>query len=460
MPLVTRPWKHQREGIEWIKARQGSMLAFGMGTGKSLTTVVALHELEATMTLILCPVTVMGVWRREFDRHAPREFAVLVLDKGTCRDKALRMAEWIKARTAMGDRRLVVVVNYESAWRDLLGQALLARTWSVLVMDESHRIKSPGGRASRFASDLTKRAQRRIALTGTPMPHSPLDIYAQARAVDPIIFGRSFVAFRSRYAVMGGFEQRQVIGWRNAAELRERYRRMALERRTEDCVELPEVTDQVIEFELGAKAGRIYRALDADLFAKIESGEVTVSNALTQLLRLQQVTSGFLVADEKDKPEIVDDAKARALADLLEDAGDERVVVFCRFRHDLDTVRAAAKELGLTYGEISGRQRDLTPQSTMPDGIAVMGVQIQAGGVGIDLTAASIGIYYSLGFSLGDYEQSRRRLHRPGQGRHVRFYHLIALDTIDAKVMRALEKRQQVIEAVMGQPQPAEAAAA
>jgi len=143
--------------------------------------------------------------------------------------------------------------------------------------------------------------------------------------------------------------------------------------------------------------------------------------------------------------------KRSLLADTIEDVpSSEKVVVFCRFTHDLDSVRHVAHAQGRTYGELSGRRRDgLTEDATMNPEVDVIGVQIQSGGVGIDLTAARYCVFYSVGFSLGDYDQALRRVHRPGQERPVTYYHLTCEDTIDELVYDALEKRKDLVEYVL-----------
>lgn len=123
------------------------------------------------------------------------------------------------------------------------------------------------------------------------------------------------------------------------------------------------------------------------------------------------------------------------------------VVVFCRFTADLDAVKWVADELGWRYGEISGRRKDgLNERSKMAENIDIVGVQIQSGGVGIDLTRARYGIYYSVGFSLGDYDQSLSRIHRPGQTRQVAYFHIVGEKTVDETVYAALQARKDVID--------------
>ncbi len=203
--------------------------------------------------------------------------------------------------------------------------------------------------------------------------------------------------------------------------------------------------------QLEPSAMRAYKALENDLFVEIEAGRVTPGNALVRLLRLQQITSGSVTTDS-GQSERLSTAKKDLLSDTLEDI-DGPVVVFCRFVTDLDRVREVAEATGRHYGELSGRRRDLTDDGYMPDDVDLMGVQIQAGGLGVDFTRASTAIYYSVGFNLGDLLQARGRLHRPGQTRPVTHIHLLAEHTIDQDAYWALRKRSDLVEGVLRRAQ-------
>jgi SNF2 family DNA or RNA helicase len=178
---------------------------------------------------------------------------------------------------------------------------------------------------------------------------------------------------------------------------------------------------------------------------------------------MQQITSEYLPVmreyyDENDKlhheldrVEKIDSGKTELLEEIIEDISEEEpVVVFCRFKHDLDEIKAVAEKLGRTYGEISGSRKDaLDDKAELQDGIQIAGVQIQAGGVGIDLTKSHYCIYYSVGYSLGDYEQSLARIHRPGQTKPVFYYHLVASGTIDEVIYSNLKNKKDVISTII-----------
>jgi SNF2 family DNA or RNA helicase len=502
--VTTTPWAHQREGADQFLNRSGKkLLAIPMGGGKSLSTIIAALEADCRSIVILAPASVLNVWRREFSRHSGNTFLVIIPQANhSVAKRAAFISDKVKLAEARR-QRYAVVVNYEASWRPLMAACLTMRRWDLLILEESHRIKGYDGAAAKLAARLAPMCRYRMGLTGTPTPHSPLDIFAQARAIDPSVFGTSFFNFKAKYARVNknftdplaaylentgkdispdtplfvkawladtahrGNVPPQLIGWFfqqadrprglspdleyiNQDEFRARLHDLCWYVDLDGKLDVPPVTDVVIPVTISPAARKVYKQLDDDMYAAIEGGEVTAKNALVKLLRLAQVTSGYLPVDDGGPLVDLDSAKHDVLRDTIEnDLIGKRVVVFCRFTRDLAKLRALATDLGRKYGEVSGRQNDLDHHAMMPDWCDLMGVQLQAGGVGVDLTGASVAIYLGIDFNLGGYLQTRARVARPGQLHHVTFLHLVAEDTIDETIYEALANRQDVIEAVI-----------
>lgn len=444
MGLRTTPWRHQVEAFEFAKRRRGALLAVAMGGGKTAIAAALLHEWRAQRTLVLCPKSVIPAWPLQLERHLVDPPRCLPLTDGTTAQKAA-LAEQAWADPSP----LVLVVNYEAIIQPALRSWLARRTWDCVLLDESHRIKSPTGETQRVALALGKLARRRLCLTGTPMPHSPLDIFSQARFLNPSVYGWKWGAFRERYAVMDPFIKNRVLRLQNLDELEQKLGAIAF-RATSDVLDLPPAHHVALTCTLSARARTLYSNLEDDFYGSLEAfggGSVTASIILTKLLRLQQIAGGH-VADDDGAVRQVDDGKASLLADLLDGLdATEPVVVFARFRAELDAARVVAEQQGRAYRELSGRVNELARWQA-GDG-TVLGVQIQAGGVGIDLTRARYCVYFSTGYALGDYEQSLARVHRPGQERPVTYFHLLAVNTIDERIQAALAARKQVVETLL-----------
>jgi SNF2 family DNA or RNA helicase len=377
---------------------------------------------------------------------------VVGLNKGSVAQKT-RKAESAVWQAQRENRPLVIVVNYDSAREEEMAAFLLKLKIGYLVMDESHRLKAPGGKTAKFAENLAKRAARRLALTGTPMPHDPLDVYSQYRALDASIYGTNFARFRNRFAVMGGYGNYQVVGFQKMEELNRLFYSIAY-KAEQNVLDLPGRHHIYRYFTLGNKARKAYSELTEKLVADLDEGVVTAANALVRLLRLAQITSGWLpVQDEDGEARLVrvDEGKEDDLEDFLSDLDHkEPVVHFCRFQSDLDMVHRVSAKLGRGSRELSGRRHELEEWQGDTDGkFPDLAVQIQAGGVGIDLTRSHYGVYISKDFSLGNYDQTLARQDRPGQVWPVTFVHLMAEGTVDEQIMKALEERRNVVESVL-----------
>lgn len=454
----TDAWRHQLRAYHFARDLKAAALFMEMGTGKSKVIIDLIQNRGHDLTVVVCPKSVVGVWPREVEKHSAIDLEVVAPRVDSVAKRVAELERKVELARARG-RPVVAVVNYAAVLSDPLKNWLdnekrIARGVRPIefgVLDESHRIKAPGGKQSRTLYRLGRRWPWRALLTGTPLPHSPLDAYAQYRFLDSKVFGTSFVKFRSRYAVMGGYQNHQVVGYQNHDEFRDRLYSVAY-RVTADVLDLPPSKTVERIAELSAEETRRYRELEALFITELDEGAVTVGNALVKLLRLQQATSGFLKTDDGDLVDL-GTTKASLFGDVLDELdSEEPIVVFCRFHRDLDHAKRVASAAGREVAELSGRVNDL--EAWLKGEASVLVAQLQSGKEGIDLTRARYAVYYSVGFSLGDYQQSLKRLDRPGQERPVTNVHLVCrlsdgTPTVDRRVVDALERRAQVVEAVL-----------
>ena len=480
-------WEHQQRSALFLSEMSAALLAVTMGGGKSGAVVTALNRAGARRVLIACPDKVLGVWPKQFRRHSPVEWHI---DNGRRTNAAGRSVSYPVAHRFDTAERLLfdcpcglphaVIVNYEVLIREPWASWLPvcedgSDPLDVVVYDEGHRLGRFGGNDPAVAAvgaAYSRWISQRWATTGTPMPQSPLDVYHPFRALDRGIFGNTKTGFSVRYAERGGYEGKQVIGLRNPEDLARRFFQITYMPSVD--LDLPPSVDVTLDVELEPEARALYDTLerqtwaDVSAAAQVASGvepldgeELTVSppNAPVLLMRLQQLTGGTLRMDNGELV-LVSRAKSCSVGSTLAALGccpggpdgrsaPEPVVIFTRFVPDLDALAELAEAAGLRYGEVSGRRSDLTSDATMPEDVDLLGVQMQSGGTGIDLTRAAIGGFFSLGYSLSDYLQARARILRPGQTRPVRFLHWLVEETNDIEVYAALEARQDVIAAVL-----------
>lgn len=396
--------------------------------------------------LIVAPLSILSVWEAEFAQFAAFDYALAVLTG----DSTKKMDT---LRHMNGAALQVAVVNYESAWR--MEQELAAWGPDLIVCDEGHKIKTHNISASKAMHRLGAKAGYRLLLTGTLITNKAIDVFSPYKFLNPTIFGTSFYAFRSRYFDMVGYgNHTPVLKKSMEAELSARLHSIAYRAAKADCLDLPETTDVVRQVELEPAARKIYRSLVKESFAELASGEVTAPNVLTRLLRLSQLTGGFLGSDENAAVQQISSAKLSAMEDILESAVAEgqKLVIIARF---LPEIRAIGKELdrrGLRYACITGEVQDRAAQVAQfqndPD-VPVFVGQIATAGLGLTLTAASTMVFYSLDYSMSNYEQAKARIHRVGQRNPCTYIHLIAKGTVDEKVLTALRNKADLAKALV-----------
>ena len=431
-----------------------------MGTGKTLTSIAtlgALHQAgKVHRVLVVAPSSVCDVWRREMNAQATFDHEVYVL-LGT---KAQRLKTLETLRSYKGEEGgplRMAVINYEAVWRDYILPELFDWAPDMIIADESQRIKSHDAAQSIAMHRLGDRAAYKMILSGTPVQNSAIDLYSQFRFLDPTVFGSNFYAFRNRYARMGGFGGKQIIGYQNVDELVRKTYSVAYRVTKAEALDLPEQTFENRYIMLGEDTLSLYKRLRREAVLELENGDtVTATSVLTKLLRLQQLTGGFLTTDEGGEPELISTEKATVLMEIVNDLKDagQKVVIFARFTAEIDLIRSRLKAADVEYCILDGRtpmkdRGELVERFQKDPKVTAFVAQIQTAGLGITLHAASVAVYYSLDFNLANYSQSLARIHRIGQRHPVTYVHLLASGTVDEKVMAALDAKQDLANSIV-----------
>ena len=427
------------------KGSKGIAYLMDMGTGKTITSIALvgslLEQSKFHNLLIVCPKSIVGVWQEEFQKFADYRYALTVLDGSLEKKKSA-----FKYMT--GTALQVIVVNYESCWR--LESEIAKWKPDMIICDESSKIKNPTTSQSKALHRLGANSKLNLILTGTPITNNPLDFFSQYKFLDEQILGSSFYLFRNRYAVMGGYQNRLVIGYRHLAELVEKVHKIAYRIKIEDAVDLPPFIDETRTITLEPKAQAMYKMIAEDCYAELNNEtDVTARNILTQLLRLSQVTGGYIRNDNNSDALQVSSAKMDALEDIVDTCVEEgrKVVVFARFVPEIEAIARMLQKKGIGYSLIYGATKDRAEQVKKfqedPETKVFVG-QLQTTGMGLTLTAANVAVFYSLDFSYANYEQSRARIHRIGQKEKCLYIHLVCKNTVDEKVMKALQKKGDI----------------
>lgn len=347
----------------------------------------------------------------------------------------------------------------------------------LVVIDEMHKIKSVSSNASRLAGRIGARVERRIGLTGTVIPHSPLDVYGQWRFLDPRAFGRvqpngerrvaTFKHFKEDYAEMGGYMGHEIVGFKNLDRLEEIMGERSSVAIKEECLDLPDAVDTVLPVALSPKELQSYKDMRTKLQVELreaddsrEAGdgdEAAAASRLVRMTRLRQITAGHLPDDEGQVREI-GRSKAKTIASLIHDTleDEERIVVFGTFTRELAALEEEIADKRTTVLRIDGSTR---PEDRLamrqrfgsddPARLVIV-AQIKTLSVAVnELVTARNAIFASLPWQRDDIVQARDRLNRLGQKSATTFWYALAPNTVDELVFQAYQDRTDLEKALM-----------
>ena len=429
----TKLYAYQEKIFQWVKQRKKIALFMDMGTGKTLVTLNFLMYHRPKKVLIICPKVAMYVWQSEFKKHVKdNPYTIVPLNKGTSKDKADKVIENNKENT-------VLIINYESSWRDHIEKALRDYKADMIICDESHKIKTYGSNVSKYIRQLGKNTEYKAILTGTPVTNTKLDYWGQFAFLDITLFGHLYSAFKNRYFEFHPKFPSKIIKEKNMEELLWKVAENSVTvKLVEVKKDLPPITEEIIYTEMSTTQQKVYEKLRKEQFIKLEKGEILVKNAMNEMQKLQQISSGFIYLENEATYKFFENSKIEALKDLIEGMGEEKVVVFCSFTEELKMIKTALEKEGKTVAVIGNGQNEL---QKFYDGAQVCIVNLLAGAEGIDLTAAHYAIYFSPTLKMDKFEQSRARIYRNGQTMPCFVYHLINKNTVDTKIYSSLKNK-------------------
>ena len=464
----TTPYQHQLTALEksWNKETFAYFMEMGTGKTKVLIDNMAMLYDKGKIdgTLIVAPKGVISTWyAQELPAHMPKhiEYTPVLWQANINQKQQTKLNTLFE----LGEELHILIMNVEALSTDkgrLFAAKFLRSHKSLMVVDESTTIKNPKAKRTKNILDLSKLSKYRRILTGSPVTKNPLDLFSQCEFLDPYLLNfASYYAFRNRYAEMrqvniAGRMINLVSGFKNLDELSELLKPFSYRVLKEDCLDLPPKIYMKRTIALTKEQEKIYEQMRKEALATLNGKTVTTMNALTQLMRLHQITCGHFAADDGTIQEV----KNNRLDELMEvlDEVEGKVIIWAHYQYDIKRI---IKEIKKVYGP--GSVVDyygLTPQDQRqknrerfqkPNGTRFLVGTPQTGGYGITLTQAHTVIYYSNGYDLEKRLQSEDRAHRIGQKKTVTYVDLIAEDTVDNKIVKALRKKVNIASEVMGE---------
>ena len=464
----TKPYAHQLTALEKSWNRETYAYFMEMGTGKTkvlIDNAAMLYDKgKINGILIVAPKGVVGTWyNQELPAHLPThiENVSVLWQSNITKEQSRKLGTLFKT----GEELHILIMNVEAFSTtkgvDFAAKFLVSHN-TLMAIDESTTIKNPQAKRTKNIIKLSERAKYRRIMTGSPVTKNPLDLFSQCYFLDPFHLNHeSYYSFRMRYAVMktaniAGRKIQLVSGFRNLGELSEKLKPFSYRVLKEDCLDLPDKIYMKRQINLSPDQHKLYEQMRKEALATLNGKKVTTVNALTQLMRLHQITCGHFTSDDGVTQPIKNN-RIDELMDILEEV-EGKAIIWAHYQYDITTI---IKEVTKVHGPGSiVDYYGLTPQDERQPNIKkfqsdpkcrfLVGTP-STGGYGITLTAANTVIYYSNGYDLEKRLQSEDRAHRIGQKKNVTYIDIIAEDTVDEKIVKALRDKINVASQVLGE---------
>jgi len=453
--------------LSWKKEVYAYFMEMGTGKSKVLIDNIAMlyDNGKINGALIIAPKGVYKNWHdSEIPIHLPDHIdKKVVLWQANINDKQQKK---LNTLFEPGEDLHILLMNVESfSTKKGLDFAIkfLSCHKNMIAIDESTTIKNPSAKRTKNILSLIPFSKYRRILTGSPVTKSPLDLYTQCKFLDPWLLGHSsYYSFRTRYAQMrtanfGGRSVQIITGYKNLSELSEKLQPFSYRVLKDDCLDLPKKTFMKRIIQLTPEQEKVYRQMKQMALAELNGKVITTATVMTQLMRLHQITCGHFKSNDGTVQKLKNDRTNELINIINEVSG--KVVIWAHWRNDIETIiEHLKKEYGdnsvvTYYGDTTQdeRQNAIKQMQDPNSTVRFLVGTPQTGGYGITLTAASTMIYYSNGYDLEKRQQSEARIDRIGQTKPMTYVDIIAEETIDEKIVKALRKKINIATEIMGE---------
>jgi SNF2 family DNA or RNA helicase len=457
------PHDYQRKAVKFLAERNAGALFLDPGLGKTSITLAAIKQLKAegkiSKVLLIAPLRVcVSVWPKEIEKWVDFNDLKCVVLHGPDKDAQLKQdadiyivnpegLEWLlKPKSACGQVRIDV-----QHWKGL--------GFDALVIDELTKFKHTTSKRFKYLKSVLKSFKYRWGLTGTPASNGLMDLFGQCYILDEgEALGKYITHYRMTYfnQSYNGFDWTLKPGADKL--IFEKIKPLALRMAADDYLQLPALTNNYIRVELDAKTRKAYDQLENDLLTRIGDKIVTAATAASASIKCRQVANGGIYLDrevgegiQSGKREFVNlhEVKSEALADLVEELQGSPLLVAYDFAHDLDRIRTRLKKvIGMDVpfigGGVSAKRGAELAQEWNRGNLPVLLGHPQSIGHGLDLQESAHHVcWHSLTWDLDLYEQFIRRVLRQGNAAEKVFvHHIVANDTIDDVMLKALATKR------------------
>lgn len=475
--LLQQPLRFQSEGIVFGMIHPNPGILFGVGLGKTMVAInIARYRVQfsnVNKILVLAPTSIMYNWAKEIKKFS--EYESIILHGG--KKERLYRLKYFK-----NDPNLRFgIINYEAVQIPDFFNKLREINPNLIIADESARyIKSNLANRTEATIALGQQTLYRMILTATPIAHRPMDIWSQFRFLDGgALFTDNFYRFRHLYFIQRKFPRytQYVIKPERRKDItRKIYStciRFTKEQVKDDLEEfygmevLTEHAYQIIKIPMSRRLTSLYNQVKKEVLAEIEtmSGltRLNIRSIFTKLLRLQQITGGFTVNEDKEIVLLKEKPKLDATIEEVDSIVDaeESCVVWCRFRPSMNLISSELHKKGIKHYYMSGDDSPKEKESKWrgfqsSDTINVFLGQIRAGGIGIELfkidgkeSKSQSTIFYENEWPLEVRVQAEGRIDRIGQRSLCRYVDIVLENTIDERMLESIREGQEIADSIL-----------
>ena len=456
--MTPKLYGHQADAIKFLDKRGGSGALFHeMGLGKTRTALVSYGNMRmktpGLKMLVAAPLSLLNAaWREDAKRFTG--FTLRNLHDEGIPDT------WDED---------VWVINYESliVQRNFMKLvSLMLKNLVMFVCDESSRMKNHASKTTKVLLLMRDRAKYRVVMSGTPAPNSEMEYWAQMEFVRPGMLHRSFFAFRNiffhlargkqvaslhgQYVTKDAMRQMLRSGFKYEITPHKREEFMMAiapfchNARKEDCLDLPDMVDEVREVVLGPRERSAYNEMKKYLITEIEGRDITAQVALTKIMKLRELTSGFAIDSSGIARASGESTKLHELDELIEEMGPKQVIVWANFRYEVENIFERLSRVAPTVTLYSGTEdRDASIRSFQSGESRYLVANPHSAAHGLTFVNCADEVFFSLDYSYEAYAQAKARIHRIGQSKKCTYTHLLASNTIDTVIMDVLQRKAE-----------------
>ncbi len=457
----TEPFKHQRQSLTEGAKPHNFAYFMEMGTGKTKVAIdnaaYLFQDKRIDYAFVIAPNSVYQNWKKEIGIHCPEETNIYIWK--VSKDKTFKMDPNKLTFVLMN----VEALSHASGKKWLQSKLQKHGMRSMIILDESTSIKNLKASRTKAIIKLGELARYKRILTGSPITKSPLDLFSQCAFLDKKLLGyENFTVFKSKYAVMysierGGYSIQIPKYYVNLEELEFKLKNFSYRVRKKDCLDLPEKMYVQRYVDMPEEQQQAYDRLKITAMTVMQDEEVSYNNKLTELLKLQQVTNGFVKTNEGNIIDFKSNAKLKELMAIIEETED-KCIIWANYVHNIEGIK---NKLAETYGpdsvvsiygadSVEDRNQAVEKFQNNNECRFLVG-NPTVGGYGLTLTAAKYVIYFSNSYNLEVRQQSEDRAHRIGQKSQVTYIDIICRDTIDQMVLHNLENKIELSAKTLGE---------